>query len=275
VPLLRDGGWRVRALTRRRSVPAADEAARGDLGDPESLRRAASGTDAVIHLAAVTHARSARAYELVNVDGTRELLSAAGTAGIRRFVHVSTRAISPTGGWYSASKHRAEELVRAAGLPFVIVRLPDVYGAGGHEGVDRALEAARSGRRVPMVGRGEDEVCPVHVDDALSAIVQAVSSPQALGKTYTLAGECVSFRELLETEAATRGVPANLAPVPRSLVALAGVAARAIPLPLFPDQLARLQAPKPPPTPEAESDLAFRPRGLAQGLADLRPARRP
>jgi hypothetical protein len=44
------------------------------------------------------------------------------------------------------------------------------------------------------------------------------------------------------------------------------LAARFLPLPFYPDQLARLRAPKPPPSPEAAADLGFAPRPLREGL---------
>ncbi len=56
---------------------------------------------------------------------------------------------------------------------------------------------------------------------------------------------------------------------PWAALALAGVAARALPLPIYPDQGARLRSPKPAPSPEAADDLGFRPRPLTDGLRAL------
>lgn len=171
-PLLRElrgRGWRTRALVHRQPVEHADERVRGDLGDGGSLRRAAEGADAVLHLAAVTHARDPRTYEEGNVRGTEALVDACRRMAVRRFVLVSTRAVSESGGAYSRSKLRAEEIVRASGLPSVVVRLPEVYGAGGGEGVDGILLRAARGRPIPLVGRGLDEICPVLLADVLPA----------------------------------------------------------------------------------------------------------
>ena len=266
VDALRNEGWRVRALVRRRPVPAADEEVRADLvaGD---LWPAVAGADAVLHLAALTHARRARDYELVNVHGTQRLLGAAREAGIRRFVHVSTRAIAAEGGAYSASKRAAEEAVRASGLEFAVVRLPELYGGGGREGVDRVLEQACKGGFVPLVGSGSDEVCPLLVDDVVGPVVAALTRPEAAGNTYTLAGECLTVRAFAAAAARVCGTEVRPVPVPTPLLRAAALAARALPLPLYPDQLARLRAPKPAATPEAGSDLGFAPTPLAEGLA--------
>lgn len=256
-PALRGAGWRVRALVHEHPAPEADEQVRGELSDAQE---ALSGVHAVMHAAALTHARSASAYMRVNVDGTSALADAARNAGVHRFVHVSTHALSPRGGGYSRSKLIAEDVVRDSGVPFTIVRLPELYGAGSGEGVDRIVADARAGRRVAVVGDGSHPIRPVHVDDAVAALVAALRSPQAAGRTYTLGGESMSVREF----AAACG--AELRTVPLPVVAAAALAARVLPLPVYPDQLARLRAERPPPSPEAEEHLGYRPRSVAEGL---------
>jgi nucleoside-diphosphate-sugar epimerase len=272
VPALRDHGWSVRALAHRRAVPEADEQVDGDLLDGRGLDEATRGVAAAVHLAARTHARRGADYESLNVGGTRRLLEALARAGARRLVHVSTRAIDPQGGDYSRSKAAAEEAVRASGLDFTIVRLPEVYGAGSREGVDAVLARVRAGRPVPLVGAGSDEVCPIPLADAVAAIAAALENPDAVGRTYTLAGECVTLRRFVELAAAAAGSRSRIVGVPAAAVGLASVAARVLPLPIFPDQLARLRAPKPPATPAAAGDLGFRPPPLEQGLRGLRGA---
>ena len=266
VPALRDAGWRVRALVRRRSVAAANEAVAGDLLEPASLRAAVAGADAVLHGAAVTHARNPRRYHEVNVNGTRALVEAARAAGVGRFLLLSSGALGEGGGAYSDSKRAAEEVVAAAGIPFTVVRLPEVYGAGGREGIDRLIADCRAGRQLVIVGDGRDEVSPVHVDDAVAAIVRALDAPEARDKTYTLAAEPLSLREAAEACRAAFGSRSRIVRVPERAARLAARAARILPLPLYPDQLERLRAPRPAPSPEAASELGFRPRPFPEGL---------
>ncbi|MEK6277753.1 MAG: NAD-dependent epimerase/dehydratase family protein [Actinomycetota bacterium] len=269
IPLLRERGWRVRTLVHHREVPEADESRPGDLGDGASLAQAAQGAAAVVHLAALTHARRVRDYQRVNVEGTANLLAAVREASAGRFLFVSTRAVSPDGGGYSRSKARAEELVKETGGDFVIVRLPEVYGAGGAEGVDEIVARARRGAAIRLVGSGSDQLCPVHVDDALEALAAALDSPAAAGRTYTLAGQCFSAREVAEICVRSFGSDSRIVGVPVPAVAAASLLARVLPVGLYPDQLDRLRAEKPPLSPEAGPDLGFAPRPLAEGLAAL------
>jgi hypothetical protein len=67
------------------------------------------------------------------------------------------------------------------------------------------------------------------------------------------------------------GVPARLVPLPTAMIAVLSTASRVLPLPLFPDQLARLRVAKEIPGPEAEHDLGFRPRLLEEGLPAATP----
>uniref|UniRef100_UPI0021478077 NAD-dependent epimerase/dehydratase family protein n=1 Tax=Tahibacter caeni TaxID=1453545 RepID=UPI0021478077 len=87
-------GIRVRGLDRS---PSSTADVVGDLLSPGLLRRALDGIDAVVHTAAlhapqVGHLPDAE-FRRVNVDGTRALLEAAATAGLRRIVFTSTTAL--------------------------------------------------------------------------------------------------------------------------------------------------------------------------------------
>jgi NADH dehydrogenase len=267
--VLGERGWRRRGLVHKRRVDDADETVLGGLSDAEALGRAVDGVDAIVHLAAVTHSRSSKEYGEVNAEGTRNLLTAARSADVTRFVQISTRAISPDGGAYSRSKLEAEEAVRSSELDWTIVRLPEVYGAGGAEGLDQVLVRVREGRRVPIVGRGDAVLCPVYVDDVVRACAVALESPAALRQTYTLAGPSLTMRELVTLAGDVLGRPARTVEVPVAVVATLASVSRVIPLPLYPDQLARLRSEKPPASPEAETVLEFRARSLRDGLTQV------
>lgn len=269
VPLLHDRGHIVRALVHERPVAGADEVAHGDLLDTRSLRAAVIGVDVVLHLAARTHARSSAEYHRFNVTGTANLANAAAAEQTRRFVFLSTRAIAANGGGYSVSKMAAEAVVASSGLDYTTVRLPEVVGAGSSEGVDRMVASALAGRALFVIGEGLQQLCPVHVDDVLPALVMAVENPAAVGRTYTLAGECTTMRSFAERVVAATGGRSKIVAVPAPLIRGLAWAARLVPLPLYPDQYARLSAEKPPASPEAAIDLGFSPRPLDDAIRAL------
>jgi dihydroflavonol-4-reductase len=92
--VLLERGRAVRALVRTGSrVPELEvETVTGDLRDPGSLERAVTGCDSVFHVAADYRLWAKDPGDLYrsNVDGTRNLLTAARHAGVERVVYTST-----------------------------------------------------------------------------------------------------------------------------------------------------------------------------------------
>jgi dihydroflavonol-4-reductase len=96
----------VRALVRSAAAAArldgmGAESVRGDVTDPESVRRACDGAEVVFHMAGVVghRRRDEELLHAVNVVGALTLLDAARTAGVRRVVFTaSVSTIGPAGG---------------------------------------------------------------------------------------------------------------------------------------------------------------------------------
>lgn len=128
-------GHHVRALTRRPQQPREGVTwINGALDRPNSLAALVSGADAVVHVAGVVSAPDRGGFVAGNIDGTRAMLAAAETAGVRRFVHVSSlSAREPALSLYGWSKAEAETLVERSALDWSIVRPSGVYGPGDLE----------------------------------------------------------------------------------------------------------------------------------------------
>jgi nucleoside-diphosphate-sugar epimerase len=181
----------------------------GDLRQPASLEKlfAGAGGGTVFHCAGVIHPTGgiAQLYQ-VNVRGTKNLLAAAATAGIRRFVHVSSN--SPIGCnprpdhlfdeqapyhpymHYGRSKMIAELAVKAAGdagkLETVIIRPPWFYGPNQPARQTLFFTMIRTGK-VPLVGDGENRRSMAYVDNICQGLLLAESTPAARGQTYWIA----------------------------------------------------------------------------------------
>jgi dihydroflavonol-4-reductase len=220
--LLNDG-WQVRALARagsdRRNLAGLDlDIALGDLKLPDTLRAAVAGCDAVFHVAADYRlgARAPRELYANNVDGTRNLLHAAATAGVPRMVYtssVATIGIPPGGapgdeqtpvtladmiGHYKRSKYLAEALVRDSappGLAVVIVNPSTPVGPGDLKPTPTGqlvLDAA-GGRMPAYVDTGLNIV---HVDDVAAGHVLAFHRGRS-GERYILGGVDMSLKDIL------------------------------------------------------------------------------
>jgi nucleoside-diphosphate-sugar epimerase len=188
---------------------------RADLAD-EALglrtaerRRLCAETTLIIHCAADTRfSRPLPEARRHNRDGTRRVLElAAECGGLQRLVHVSTafvagratgtipeRELTPD-GWvnaYEQSKHEAERLVRAAHLPWVIVRPSTVVCDGGDGGirqinaVHRALDLCRAGLAAMVPGRVDTPVDLVTTDYVSGGIARLARAEGVDGRTYHL-----------------------------------------------------------------------------------------
>jgi uncharacterized protein YbjT (DUF2867 family) len=174
------------------------ELVQGDVTDPTSLRRAVDAAETVVHLVAIRQGRE-RDFQRIMVDGTRDLLAAAKDAGAGRFVLMSalgtseqTRELVP----YYGAKWEMEELVRAAGIPFVIFRPSFIFGRDGGI-LPTFVKLARYSPVTPITGSGKQRIQPIWVDDVAAHFGEGVTRDDVTGKTYELGGpDAVTWNEL-------------------------------------------------------------------------------
>ena len=191
----------------------------GDLLDVESLNKACEGVDSVFHCAGFAHAFVASdplIHWRVNFEGTRNLVDAAGRAGVKTFVFLSsvkamadpiTRCVDED--WpgepntpYGKAKRAAEESVLQAGVKFgmhvVNLRLSMVYGKGGRGNLERMLRAVQRGWFPPIPETGNRRSI-VHVDDVVAAMELVSTHERANGRTYILSDpQSYSGREIYD-----------------------------------------------------------------------------
>jgi nucleoside-diphosphate-sugar epimerase len=233
-------GRRVRALVRPGSDVAflnqlGVELARGDLGDPESLGRAAAGANRVYHCAAhVGDWGPWRLFRRSVVDATRNLLDACVQAGVGRVLHVSSIIVyghprldrregeAPAGPFtedeplgrnlwwwdhYCRAKVKAEQLYRHYPGEWTVVRPSWIYGPRDRNTLPRLLQALRAGS-VALVGTGDNLLNLLHAEDVADGAIRAAEHPGAVGRAYNLSctGE-ITQRHFLKLLTDALGLP--------------------------------------------------------------------
>ena len=240
-----DRGDEVCVLQRRPSGLACRELL-GDVADPTLVRRAASGQDAVLHLAAkVDVVGRWLDYVSANIEGTRSVVDACRSAGVGRLVHVSSPSVAHAGrplvgvgaegadpgrarGHYARSKAVAEQLALAADSPalaVLVVRPHLVWGPGDTQLVARIVARARAGR-LAVLGPGAALIDTTYVDNACSALVAAVDAcGPAHGEPLVVSnGEPRPVREVLVRLCRAAGAPEPRHQIPVRVGRLAGAA---------------------------------------------------
>ncbi|HET8893874.1 MAG TPA: complex I NDUFA9 subunit family protein [Gaiellaceae bacterium] len=169
----------------------------GDVTDPNSLRAACTGVDAVIHQVAII--KGARHdFERVMTQGTRNLVAAAQEAGVRRIVLASALGLdehSKEAVPYYGAKWEMERAVRESGVEHVIFRPSFVFGKDGGV-LPTFVRLARFAPVTPIVGPGTQKLQPIWVDDVAEYYSRALDLPPAAGRTFEIGGpDAVTWNE--------------------------------------------------------------------------------
>lgn len=239
-------GAELRLLTRTTSKLAAIEGMAaevvvGDLRQPESLRSALRGCDALVHVAADYRlwVRDPKEMYAANVDGTRELLRLAREEGVGKVVYTSSVA---TMGF------KADGSIVDETTPVSLDEMIGPYKRSKFMAEQVAIAAARAGQHVMIlnpttpIGAGDAKPTPTgrivvdflnrrfpaYVDTGLNLVdVSEVARMNVValergrpGERYILGGENLTLKQILDRMSAITGLPSPTMKVPHA-VALA------------------------------------------------------
>lgn len=240
---LADQGAQLRALVRSTSnlsnlEGSAAETFTGDLLQPEGLRSAVRGCDAVMHVAADYRlwAPDPKSMYAANVEGTRALLRIAREEGVPRCVYTSSVA---TMGF------KSDGTIVDETTPVSIADMIGHYKRSKFLAEQAAIEAARAGQQViilnPTTPIGPQDVkptptgriivdflnrkFPAYVDTGLNLVdVAAVARAHCAaldkgrpGERYILGGENLTLKQILDKMSAITGLPSPTMRVPHAV----------------------------------------------------------
>jgi nucleoside-diphosphate-sugar epimerase len=195
-------GHRVRALVRdpkQAQLPEGVAPFVGDALDPESMRRAADGCEALFHLANV----------VIGDDWVR-LTAALLDAAIAACASTGARLVFPANVWVFGrgtpgalvseaapltpcsklgdARRRKEEKIRGAGIRWAMIRLPEFYGPHVQTLTGRPLQAISRGERGRWWGPADHSIEFVYMPDAADVLVVVGLSDAADGELFHLPG---------------------------------------------------------------------------------------
>jgi len=293
---LRRAGAEVRAFCR--SEPPAEAAVAdwqaGDIREPDLLRRAMEGCQAVVHTAALysyAHSDGPR-MESVNVEGTHNVLEAAVRCGVGRVLCTSSSATcGPVPGrpateedsppdWelrvpYKRTKLAAERLALEAadqGLEVVCVNPTTVVGSGDRQPTPsgKMVKDVVEGRIVGYLNGAGLNV--VSVEDVAGGHRLALEHGRS-GERYILGSENLGLLEAFTVAARAAGVHPPRVAVPWRVAYAAALAAHAVgpllrrePRLLVLDEVRLARLPLFFSSDKAQAELGYSPRPAAEAL---------
>ena len=236
-------GAQLRLLTRRTSkldsIAGLDaETVVGDLCNPEALRSALTGCDALVHVAADYRLWVPNPKEMyaANVDGTRELLKVAREVGIQRIVYTSSVA---TMGF------KTDGTIVDEDTPVALSDMIGHYKRSKFLGELEAIQAAKAGQHVMIlnpttpIGAGDlkptptgriivdflNRRFPAYVDTGLNLVdVDEVARMHVValdrgtpGERYILGGENLTLKQILDRMSTITGLPSPTRKVPHAV----------------------------------------------------------
>jgi UDP-glucose 4-epimerase len=232
------------ALSQHHQTRPITRAEFGDLLPTTDYTAALTHADVVIHLAARVHimhdtaAEPLEAFRRTNTAGTLNLARQAATAGVRRFIYLSSikvngehtqpgqpftadntltpLALDP----YAQSKQEAEQalhqLALETGMEVVIIRPPLVYGPGVKANFLSMMRWLHKGIPLPL-GSIHNHRSLVALPNLIDLITTCIDHPAAANQTFLVSdGEDLSTTDLLRRLGDALGKPARLLPIPQA-----------------------------------------------------------
>lgn len=182
----------------------------GDVRDPNGVRTAMRGCDAVLHLAALIGIpysyHSPDTYVDTNIKGTLNIVQAARDLGVSMVIQTSTSEVYGTAEYvpidelhplkgqspYSATKIGADQLAlsfhRSFGTPVVVLRPFNTYGPrqSARAVIPTVITQIASGMRKLKLGAVAPTRDFSYVADTVAGFLAALQSPAAIGEVVNL-----------------------------------------------------------------------------------------
>ena len=207
----------------------------GDVRDPNGVRTAMKGCDAVLHLAALIAIpysyHSPDTYVDTNIKGTLNVLQAARELDVSRVIHTSTSEVYGTARFvpiteehpvlgqspYSASKIGADQLAysfyASFGLPVVIARPFNTYGPrqSARAIIPTVMAQIASGIRQLKLGAIHPTRDFNYVADTVNAFIAALKSDQGVGEVVNFGSNYeISIRDTVSLIADVMGAQVEI-----------------------------------------------------------------
>jgi NADH dehydrogenase len=233
--LLREGHF-VRLLSRNlaahaeRLLPPGLDLRQMDVYDPDELRAAFAGADAVVNLVGILNEAgdNGRGFRRAHVELTKLVIAAMQLAGVRRLLQMSSLNAGRGSSHYLKTRGEAEAAVRASGLDWTLFEPSVVFGPG--DGLFARFGALLKRLPVLPLACADAKFAPVYVGDVVEAMARSLHERAAIGETYELYGpEVFSLREIVQMSARQLGLQRVILPLPSLLGCMQALACDFVP----------------------------------------------
>ncbi len=206
----------------------------GDIRDREKLEKALKGVDVVYHTVALVPISDAgKAFREINVEGAEIAGRAALNQKVKKFVHISSSSvydlsaglpltekssIKKDAGEYERTKYHGELRIQKLvekGLPATIIRPRTIIGPG-RGGIFQILyDWIMRGKRIYIIGRGDNKFQMISASDLCDACILAVDSGESAGEVFNVGTDRYgTLKEDLDKLIQHAGTGSKIQPLP-------------------------------------------------------------
>jgi NADH dehydrogenase len=207
-----------------------------------TVKRAVEGADVVVNAVGILTESGSATFMVIHKEAAGRIARLAAASGVGRMVHISAIGAdvnSPSR--YGASKGLGEQAVLGA-FPSATILRPSLVFGPEDKFFNRFGELARLSPMMPVIC-GDTRMQPVYVGDVADAVMAALATQVAMGKTYELGGPRVwTFREILAFVLKQTRRKRWLVDIPMGVARMQANIMQHLPgKPLTPDQLLMLE----------------------------------
>lgn len=198
------------------------EIVQADITDRNTLPRLMDDVTAIVHTIAVPMERGSATYDEINYQGTINIVDAAESEGVRRFINISQNgARADHFSRFLRSKGRAQEYVASSNMEWTALRPSAIFGTQDEFFNSIARLVRLTPLIFPNIGGGKAQFQPVSVDDVTRAIVHSLEDRRSIGKELELGGpEVLTLEEIERRILKAMGTRRVLFPAPTWLLKL-------------------------------------------------------
>jgi NADH dehydrogenase len=160
----------------------------GSIEDTGSMVRAFQSVDVVLHLVGIIVETKENTFEKTVAQGTKNLVSAAKTAGVKKIIFLSALGTTPNSlSKYHKTKYIAEQAIINSGIDYTILRASVIFGE--RDGFISML--SRMIKRLPftpVIGDGKYKLQPLYINDLVFVLHRSIISEETKNKIIDIAG---------------------------------------------------------------------------------------
>lgn len=176
LPYLTQNGFQTTALVRSPTELPATRTISNWMEATEAME-AMQNSDAIVHLSGELFAQSAKAYREANVQTTERVLEALQSGCAKRVVFISYLGANPQSpNLFLKAKGQAEQLLLGSKKEAVIFRAQAIINPPNAPSPFEENLVAPEGKKVSILGDGQQKIEVVYISDVVEAITKALDS---------------------------------------------------------------------------------------------------